>query len=456
MKKNASLLLAGLCAWATASHAGQLNHFQPGIFGTRDFFVPAAPGFYYSQMDFNYLSDEFRNGSGNTPGELTVGRSLDLSRTISGSASFGLDKARSSGLTLNLQGGILDLGASLDSATNISASLDINAQATAQLQASALVKAHLADLDVRISGIAPTFIWVSETKVLGAKLAALVSLPIVDMSIDARIKGTADFTARVNGQLTVNAIANLGLSSTVAGTLSATTPRGKTVQLKSGSTSLTATTTKSKTITKDFSGELSLHQDIDFTIKDSRTDLGDLYVQPLWLGWSGDHYDIALSDGFYAPTGHYAEGAIDNTGMGFWTNQTQLAAAWYPWKSKGTAITVATTYEVHGNKEGADIRPGSNLTVNWGISQYIPLNKKMTWLADIGVGGYDIWQVSDDRGSDVNYDANIHDEVHAFGVQIGLAQVQWNAALTMRWMHEYAARDRFMGDMFVLNIAKKF
>ncbi|MBX7208884.1 MAG: transporter [Verrucomicrobiaceae bacterium] len=456
MKTRCSTPIACLCAVITAAGASELNHFQPGIFGTRDFFVPAASGFYYSQMDFTYLSDEFRNGSGNVPGELTIARSLDLSRTISGSASFGLEKARNSGVTLNLQGSHLDLGATLDGTTALSASLDINAHATAQLQAEALIKAHIEDLDVRISGIAPTFIWVSETKVLGAKLAALVSLPIVDMSIDARIKGTADFSARVNGQLSLNAIANLGLSSTVAGTLSATTPRGKTVQLKSGSTSLTATTTKSKTITKDFSGELNLHQDIDFTIKDSRTDLGDLYVQPLWLGWAGDHYDIALSDGFYAPTGHYAEGALDNTGMGFWTNQTQLAAAWYPWKSKGTAITVATTYEVHGNKEGADIRPGSNLTVNWGVSQYVPLNKNMTWLADIGVGGYDIWQVSDDRGSDVTYDANVHDEVHAFGVQLGLAQVKWNAALTMRWMHEYAARDRFKGDMFVLNIAKKF
>lgn len=454
--RSSSFLLAGLCAVLSTANAGQLNHYQPGIFGTRDFFVPPAPGFYYSQIDFTYLSDEFRNSSGNVPGALTLGHSIDLSRTISGSASFDLAKNRSSGITLNFQGSNLDLGATLESATSMGASLSINAQATARLRAETQITARVEDLDMRLTGISPTFIWVSDTKVLGARLAAFVAVPILDMSIDAHIKGTADFNAAVNGQLTLNAIANLTGSAAVTGTLSSTTPRGKTVQLTSGSTSLTSTTTKSKTITKDFSGNVSLHQDFEFDVKDTRMDISDIYVQPVWLGWTGDHYDIAWSYGFYAPTGHYAEGALDNTGMGFWTNQTQLAAAWYPWKSKGTALTVATTYEVHGNKQGVDIRPGSNLTVNWGVSQFLPLNKKMTWLADIGIGGYDIWQVSDDRGSNVIYDANVHDEVHAFGVQLGLMQTQWHAALTMRWMHEYAARDRFMGDMFVLNIAKKF
>jgi hypothetical protein len=297
---------------------------------------------------------------------------------------------------------------------------------------------------------------VSDTKILGARFGAFVALPILDMSLEARVKGSVDFNASVDGQLTPSAIVKLTGNKTITGSITATGPDGQPIKLKGGSVPLTSTTTKSKSITKGFSGNLKLHQDIDIKIKDSRTDLSDIYVQPLWLDWSGDHYDIALSDGFYAPTGHYVKGALDNTGMGYWTNQTQLAAAWYPWKSKGTAITVATTYEVHGNKEDADIRPGSNFTVNWGVSQFLPLNKKMTWLADIGIGGYDLWQVSDDRGRDVWYDASVHDEVHAVGVQLGLMQTQWHAAMTMRWMHEYAARDRFIGDMFVLNFAKKF
>ena len=34
-------------------------------------------------------------------------------------------------------------------------------------------------------------------------------------------------------------------------------------------------------------------------------DVGDLYVQPVWLGWTLKHWDFALAYGFYAPTGKY-------------------------------------------------------------------------------------------------------------------------------------------------------
>ena len=32
---------------------------------------------------------------------------------------------------------------------------------------------------------------------------------------------------------------------------------------------------------------------------------GDLFVQPLWLGWTLSHWDFAFGYGFYAPVGKY-------------------------------------------------------------------------------------------------------------------------------------------------------
>ena len=115
---STSLLIAGFCALLSASRAGELNHYQPGIFGTRDFFVPAEPGFYYSQIDFTYLSDEFRNGSGDTPSGLTLGSSIDFSGTFNNALSLGFNKTQSSTLSLNFQGSNLDLGATLDRDTS--------------------------------------------------------------------------------------------------------------------------------------------------------------------------------------------------------------------------------------------------------------------------------------------------------------------------------------------------
>ena len=33
--------------------------------------------------------------------------------------------------------------------------------------------------------------------------------------------------------------------------------------------------------------------------------IGDTFVVPLWLDWTGKHYDISYNYGFYIPTGKY-------------------------------------------------------------------------------------------------------------------------------------------------------
>ena len=37
----------------------------------------------------------------------------------------------------------------------------------------------------------------------------------------------------------------------------------------------------------------------------ARSACADLFVQPVWLGWTNEHSDFALGYGFYAPTGKY-------------------------------------------------------------------------------------------------------------------------------------------------------
>ena len=96
----------------------------------------------------------------------------------------------------------------------------------------------------------------------------------------------------------------------------------------------------------------------------SQFGMSDVFVQPLWLGWTKEHWDLALGYGFYAPTGAYdtetvtlpvvgpvtAE-ASDNIGYGYWTHQFQGAATWYPWADRRMAVVGALTYEINGNKE---------------------------------------------------------------------------------------------------------
>jgi hypothetical protein len=200
---------------------------------------------------------------------------------------------------------------------------------------------------------------------------------------------------------------------------------------------------------------------------DSSMGVGDLFVQPLWLGWAPEHWDLALGYGFYAPVGRYDTKTIsflrggsvevespDNLGLGFWTHQIQGALAWYPWLNKATAVTTVLTYEINQKKEDFDLTPGQNLTLNWGVSQYLPLRKDQQLLLEIGPAGYNSWQTTRDTGGDARDGSR--DQVHAAGGQLGLAYVPWNAALNFHAFAEFAAESRFLGDAYGINLAKKF
>jgi hypothetical protein len=196
--------------------------------------------------------------------------------------------------------------------------------------------------------------------------------------------------------------------------------------------------------------------------------IGDIFVQPLWLGWTGKHYDISYGYGFYIPSGKYktttvtlpvvgpvkAE-AADNIGLGFWTNQNQGALYLYPWADRRMAVQNAFTWEIHRKKRDFDLTPGQNLTWNWGVSQYLPLKKDQSVLAEVGPAGYSSFQVSNDTGTDVK-NPGVHDRVHAVGVQVGVTSVKRMMLLNFHWFHEFSAVDRFQGSAIGGSFTFKF
>ena len=243
------------------------------------------------------------------------------------------------------------------------------------------------EADVNVFALVPTFIWVSEEKLLGANYGLFISPTLTNTSLQA--------------------------------SLSTETRFGR-------------------------------------SIDDSQFGLGDLYMRPLWLGWNSTNYALSAGYGFYLPVGKYDDGADDNTGLGFWTHEFQASGTWFPWEHQGTAVMLAGTYEIHHNKEGADITPGDRFSMDWGFSQYLPLTKDQNLLAELGFIGYNQWQVAEDSGSDVHDVLKVKDQLHGVGTQLGLAYVPWNASLTFRYMNEYNAEARFEGDLITVTFAKGF
>ena len=255
------------------------------------------------------------------------------------------------------------------------------------------------DVDVDLFAVSPAVLYASDWKVLGARYAAIVAPSFSNASLNAKL----NIGKRIGGELDNNEFA-----------------------------------------------------------------LGDMLVQPLWLGWSfGEHVDVSAAYAFYAATGKYDTEvktgplgnpvrveSIDNIGYGFWTHQGQVSVGVYPFDSKGTVVVGAMTYEYHTEKEDFDLQPGENITLNYGISQFVPLTSNQHLLLELGPAGYHSFQVSADRGSDA-VDRN-RDRVHAVGGQIGFTYVPWVLGVNFHGFYEYSTYDRFQGTSLVLSLAKKF
>ena len=56
----------------------------------------------------------------------------------------------------------------------------------------------------------------------------------------------------------------------------------------------------------------------------------------------------------------------------------------------------------------------------------------MKLLTEIGVAGFDSWQITDSSGQ--GSADSVHEQVHAVGGQLGLAYVPWNLSLNFHYL----------------------
>ena len=100
-----------------------------------------------------------------------------------------------------------------------------------------------------------------------------------------------------------------------------------------------------------------------------------------------------------------------------------------------------------------DIKPGNYFSLNWGISKYITLDQG---ILEIGIPGYDQWQVSHDSGSALLANVTATDQVHAVGAQLGYTVSPWSLTMTGKFMQEFNAKARFQGRVYTLSISYQF
>jgi hypothetical protein len=191
--------------------------------------------------------------------------------------------------------------------------------------------------------------------------------------------------------------------------------------------------------------------------------LADTYVQPLNMGWHFKRADFNAGYSFTAPTGRYTAGASNNVGSGYWGNDITSGTTFYITKNKGTSANLATDWEIHGQKTVASpvrgqlskITPGQAFTAEWGLGQVLPLKKDMSQLAQLGLVGYDQWQVTSNGGNYLIAGIPVaasrvpYYSVHGIGVQANYILPKKDFVLFFKYYDEYSAKARPEGRTIV-------
>ncbi len=189
----------------------------------------------------------------------------------------------------------------------------------------------------------------------------------------------------------------------------------------------------------------------------------DTYVQPLNIGWHLKRADFNVGYSFTAPTGRYTAGASSNVGSGYWGNNITSGTTFYITKNKGTSANLATDWEIHGERKTASVpagqitnkTPGQAFTIEWGLGQVLPLKKDMSMLAQLGLVGYDQWQVSSNGGTVVLAGVPVpasripYYSVHGIGFQSNFILPAKDVVLFFKYYDQYRALATVQGRTIV-------
>ena len=203
---------------------------------------------------------------------------------------------------------------------------------------------------------------------------------------------------------------------------------------------------------------------IEFASKELESEFGfgDLYLQPVNLGWHFKRLDVIASYGIYFPTGRYDAGADDNTGMGMWTHELGAGATVYCSENRQWHLSSLAYFEMHSKKKDTDDEVGNILTLQGGLGRSF-----YEGALQVGVAYYAQWKLSADRiGSDSVIGDLLNERlrdskhrVYGLGPEVTIPIAKDDrlyALVTARYQFEFGARSNLQGNMFNLSLQFPF
>jgi hypothetical protein len=180
----------------------------------------------------------------------------------------------------------------------------------------------------------------------------------------------------------------------------------------------------------------------------SGTGFGDLYVQPVNLGWQTPQADFTAGIGVFMPTGKYEADADDNSGLGMWSFELYAGGTVYFDKARTWHFATTAFFETHTEKKDTDIRVGDMLSLEGGLGKSFK-----DGLLSVGAAYYAQWKISsDDLGVSIappmGRSIGKHN-VFGVGPEVTLpilAKKKLIATINARYLWETGARSKTQGN----------
>jgi hypothetical protein len=122
---------------------------------------------------------------------------------------------------------------------------------------------------------------------------------------------------------------------------------------------------------------------------------GDVYVQPMSLGWHLPSADLIAWYALFAPTGSYEVGGGGNRGLGMWSHEFAFGTTWYLLSDQSVHLSALGAFELHTEKQDTELEVGNLITVEGGLGGTVRR------LATVGVAYSMQWKITDDTGPEL-------------------------------------------------------
>jgi hypothetical protein len=172
-------------------------------------------------------------------------------------------------------------------------------------------------------------------------------------------------------------------------------------------------------------------------LSDDTGGLSDTSISPIALYWANGNWHVNYYTAVFLPTGNFNKARLLNPGRNYYSLDNVVALSWLD-PSLGTELSVVPGLMLNTQNEDTSYRTGAEFHLDFMINQF--LSRSFA----VGLHGYVYDQITLDRGAGAYRN-------DSFSVGVGPAMF-WvpdglSGKIVAKWLHEFAAENRFEGDI---------